>query len=69
MKHIDRINISAKNTSLVKDFGMPDYSPLEYKCPKHGCRLKLMKKRVLYCKPHNHGYLHPRYNFALDAII
>jgi len=67
--HIDRIDLSAKNYSLVKDFNMPDYSPHEYPCQKCGRMRKLKQARVLYCQFCHDGFLHPRYNFEKDVIV
>jgi len=69
VKHIDRIDLSTKNYSLVKDFKMPDYSPHEYPCQKCGTMLRLKQARVLYCRYCKIGILHPRYNFEKDVIV
>lgn len=63
-----KVDMGMKNADLVRDFLIPDYTPIEYHCTKCGTMLKLKQKRVLYCKRCRKGFLHPRYDFEKDSI-
>lgn len=69
MKLVDRINMNAKNMSLVNDFSFTNYAPNVYLCNRCQQEIKLYQARVLYCRKCHIGRLHPKYNFTLDRIV